>query len=84
MGSNRGGNPEQFNVLTVKPKFPILIMKYVLKLLPLLLLTGCLSPSAKQLPAIIRELAKDTNAITLRITAPAFGTLEFERNMPRK
>lgn len=41
MGSYKGGNPKQYDVLTVKPKFQILTMKHVLKLLPLLLFTGC-------------------------------------------
>ena len=66
-------------------------MKYLI-LLPLIL-TGCLSPAAKQLPLVIRELAKDTNAVSLRITSPAFGTpserggfasigVKFQRSQP--
>lgn len=58
-------------------------MKKLILLTPLLL-TGCVSPIGKQLPLVIRELAKDTNSISLRITSPTFGTLEFDRNMPAR
>jgi len=44
--------------------------------------TGCMFRTARQLPAIIEALAKDTNTVYLRVTSPTFGTLEFQRNMP--
>lgn len=56
-------------------------MRRLLLILPIAL-CGCMTPSVKNLAPVIRELARDTNSISLRITSPAFGTLEFERNMP--